>query len=134
MDCALGTHAPIDWSNAHVWAADLTGPCVETAKRNASALGLQSRVTVVQGDLFAALAGLQLEGTVDVIVCNPPYISTGRLAADRASLLKHEPREAFDAGPYGLAIHQRVVKAAPVFLKPGGRRYFGSSPWTARPA
>ena len=110
--------------NAQVWAADLTGPCVETARRNVNALGLAARVTVAQGDLFEAFAGLQLEGTVDVIVCNPPYISTGRLAADRAPLLAHEPREAFDAGPYGMAIHQRVVKAAPAFLRPGGRLLF----------
>ena len=45
---------------------------------------------------------LDLEGTIDVVVCNPPYISTGRLAGDRAALLEHEPREAFDGGPYGL--------------------------------
>jgi release factor glutamine methyltransferase len=83
-------------------------------------LGLDGRVTVHQGDLFAGLAGAGLEGTVDVIVCNPPYISSGRLAGDRAGLLDHEPREAFDGGPYGLSIHQRVVKEALPFLKPGG--------------
>jgi release factor glutamine methyltransferase len=55
-----------------------------------------------------------------VIVCNPPYISSGRLAGDRARLLDHEPREAFDGGPYGLTIHQRVMKEALPFLKPGG--------------
>ena len=31
-----------------------------------------------------------------------------------------EPREAFDGGPYGIAIHQRVVRDALEFLKPGG--------------
>jgi len=32
----------------------------------------------------------------------------------------HEPREAFDAGPYGISIHQRVAKEAPQVLRPGG--------------
>ena len=62
-----------------------------------------------QGDLFARpRRRTGLEGTIDVVVCNPPYISSGRLAGDRAALLEHEPREAFDGGPYGLTIHQRV--------------------------
>ena len=83
----------------------------------------RSRATasqVCQGDLFAGLADQGLEGTIDVVVCNPPYISTGRLAGDRAELLENEPREAFDGGPYGLSIHQRVMAEAPRFLKPGG--------------
>jgi release factor glutamine methyltransferase len=105
---------------AYVWSADLTDECVAAARRNVSLHALEERVSIVQGDLFAPLAELGLEGSVDMIVCNPPYISSGRLAADRAHLLEHEPREAFDAGPYGLSIHQRVVRDAPSFLRPGG--------------
>jgi release factor glutamine methyltransferase len=116
LACGLAHALPA----ATVFASDLTDDCVAVARRNVAALGLGARVTVAQGDLFAGLAGLGLEGTIDAVVCNPPYISTGRLAKDRASLLEHEPREAFDGGPYGLSIHQRVIKDAPAFLKPGG--------------
>lgn len=103
-----------------LWASDLTDGTVQLARRNVELLGLSSRVFVGQGDLFAGLSGLALEGTIDVVVCNPPYISTSRLAEDRAYLLDNEPREAFDGGPYGLSIHQRVIKEALLFLKPGG--------------
>jgi release factor glutamine methyltransferase len=113
---AIAVHVP----GAQLWASDLTDGCVGWARKNAEALGLSDRMTVVQGDLFAPLAGLGLEGTIDVVVCNPPYISTGRLSTDRASLLDHEPREAFDGGPYGLTIHQRVMREALPFLRPGG--------------
>ena len=116
LACAIATHVP----GARVWATDLTDGCVGWTRRNVEHLGLGDRVTVRQGDLFAGFAGDALEGTIDVVVCNPPYISTGRLAADRATLLDHEPREAFDGGPYGLTIHQRVLKEAQPFLKPGG--------------
>jgi release factor glutamine methyltransferase len=116
LACAIATHVP----DAHVWATDLTDGCVGWTRRNVEQLGLDGRVAVRQGDLFGGLAGDGLEGTIDVIVCNPPYISTGRLASDRAGLLDHEPREAFDGGPYGLTIHQRVLKEAQPFLKPGG--------------
>lgn len=116
LACALAFHV----REAEVWASDLTDGTVRLARRNVERLSLQDRVIVGQGDLFEPLAGAGLEGTVDVIVCNPPYISTGRLEKDRAALLDHEPREAFDGGPYGLSIHQRVIKEAPRFLRPEG--------------
>jgi release factor glutamine methyltransferase len=121
LGCAIATLVP----QARVWMTDLTDGCVSWTRRNVEHLGLGDRVTVRQGDLFAGLAdagpdGSSLDGTIDVIVCNPPYISSGRLAGDRAGLLDHEPREAFDGGPYGLTIHQRVLKEALPLLKPGG--------------
>jgi release factor glutamine methyltransferase len=116
LACAIARHLP----TVRVWASDLTDGCIAVTRRNVSHVGVSDRVTVAQGDLFAGLAGFGLEGSVDVIVCNPPYISQGKLATDRAVLLEHEPREAFDGGPYGLSIQQRVVKDALPFLRPGG--------------
>jgi release factor glutamine methyltransferase len=118
LACALASRLP----RALVWASDLTDSCVSLARKNAEFTGVANRVTVVQGDLFAGLKGL--EGTIDLIVCNPPYISQAKLAGERAALLEDEPREAFDGGPYGLSIHQRVVKEALPFLKPGGHLLF----------
>lgn len=120
LACAIAHHVP----QARVWACDLTPECVETARSNVSLLALEDRITVWQGDLFEALGSLGLHGTIDAIVCNPPYISEGRLAGDRAHLLELEPREAFAAGPYGLSVHMRVVKEAPAFLRPGGALLF----------
>jgi release factor glutamine methyltransferase len=120
LACAIALNIP----DARVWASDLTDGCVELARRNAASQGAESRITVLQGDLFEALAGLQLEQTIDMIVCNPPYISESRLKGDRASLLTDEPREAFAAGPYGLSIHMRVTKDAPRYLRPGGLLLF----------
>jgi len=41
-----------------------------------------------------------------------------------AELLEHEPHEAFDGGPYGISIHQRVVRDALPFLRPAGWMLF----------
>ncbi len=120
LACAIAHHDP----RARVWAADLTDGCISLARRNAAHVGVADRVTVVQGDLFAGLAGYGLEGSIDAVVCNPPYISRGKLETASAALLEHEPREAFDGGPYGLTIHQRVIKEALPFLRPGGRLLF----------
>ncbi len=114
LACAIASARP----SLQVWASDLTDACVELARRNVEKLGLEGRVTVVQGDLLTSLR--HLDGTVDVLVCNPPYISTGRLATESAHLLETEPREAFDGGPYGLTIHQRVVRESPPLLTKTG--------------
>jgi methylase of polypeptide subunit release factors len=39
-------------------------------------------------------------------------------------LLRHEPREAFDGGPYGISILTRLLQEAPPFLKDGGNLLF----------
>lgn len=117
LACAVASLVP----SLRVWASDLTPETTSLARANVERLKLS--VVVKQGDLFEPFAegsDEPLLGTIDVIVCNPPYISTGRLAKDRAELLLHEPREAFDGGPYGLSIHQRVIKEAPTYLRPGG--------------
>lgn len=120
LACALAVHRPL----LRVWASDLTPQAVTIARTNTMRLGVADRVSVRQGDLFEPLADLGLAGTIDVIVCNPPYISTGRLERDRAELLNHEPREAFDGGPYGVSIFQRVIRDAVPFLKPSSHLLF----------
>jgi release factor glutamine methyltransferase len=114
--CGIARHLP----DAEVWACDITDRCIELAWSNVRRLGLLGRVRVRQGDLFASLGGMALENSVDAIVCNPPYIPSRRMERDRAYLLKYEPREAFDGGPYGISLHQRVVREGLCFLRPGG--------------
>lgn len=120
LACAIARHVP----TARVWASDVSVACVALATRNAGLTGVSDRVDVLMGDLFSPLEGMGLEGMVDVVVCNPPYISQKRLEADRAELLKFEPREAFDGGPFGFSIQQRVVRDALTYLRPGGAIFF----------
>jgi release factor glutamine methyltransferase len=107
-------------AGARVYASDLTPETVMHARHNAERLGLDDRVTVVQGDMFSGLTGRGLEGTIDLVVCNPPYISTKKLETESAHLLENEPREAFDAGPFGIAFQQRLIADAASFLRSGG--------------
>jgi len=120
LACGIAHHI----RGARVWACDLTDGCVDITRRNVALHDLGERLSVHQGDLFAAVAHESLEGSIDAVVCNPPYISEKRLEGDRSHLLEHEPREAFAAGPYGLSIYTRVVKDALSFLRPGGALLF----------
>jgi release factor glutamine methyltransferase len=130
LACAIAHYHP----SARVWASDLTDSCVEISRRNIKHAGVADRVVVVQGDLFAGLAGFGLEGSIDVIVCGPPFISQAKLATDSAWLLEYEPREAFDGGPYGLSVQQRIVKEALPFLRSGGMLLFETGLGQERPA
>lgn len=106
--------------DANVFLSDLTDETVAQAASNAARLGLGGQVTIGQGDLFAGIEALLDGRKADLVIANPPYISTGKLAGDAAHLLENEPREAFDGGVYGIALHQRLIAEAPDFLKPGG--------------
>ena len=105
---------------ARVLAADLSDDAVALARRNAAHLGLQSRVELRQGDLLAPFDDPEFLGRVDVLVCNPPYISSGKLSSMPSEIAHFEPQLAFDGGPFGIRILQRLIREAPRFLRPGG--------------
>jgi len=111
---ALASHEP----SCRVFAADLCADAVELANQNAAFHRLQDRVEFRVGDLFGPFADGQFDGAVDMIVCNPPYLSTSKMRQLPREIGEFEPREAFDAGSFGLAIISRLMNEAPRFLKP----------------
>ncbi len=98
-----------------VCATDISNEAIALARRNAQQHRLTERVRFFRGDLFGALPADT--DAFDLIICNPPYISSGKL--DRSELIVHEPRMAFDGGPFGLNIITRLVQESPARLKPG---------------
>jgi len=103
-----------------VFAVDVLETCISLTSKNVERHGLNSRVSIFKGDLFEPLQTCGLDNSVDIIVSNPPYISTSRLKGDRAYLISHEPIEAFDGGPFGISMVQRLIKESIQYLKPGG--------------
>lgn len=113
---ALAHHEP----RAQVFAADLSAEAVDLARRNARHLGLDGRVELRVGDLLAPFDEARFHGAVDLLVCNPPYISSTKVATMPGEISGHEPRLAFDGGPLGVRILQRLIRESPRYLKPGG--------------
>ncbi|MCL4213188.1 MAG: peptide chain release factor N(5)-glutamine methyltransferase [Gemmatimonadales bacterium] len=105
---------------AQVLASDLAEDAVALAERNMAHLGVASRVTLRTGDLLAPFETPEYLGHVDLLTCNPPYISTGRTAEMPTEIAQHEPKLAFDGGPLGIRILQRLIREAPRLLRPGG--------------
>jgi release factor glutamine methyltransferase len=117
---ALAHYVP----QARVFASDLSPKAVEVAGRNARYLELDKRVEIRAGDLFAPFENPYFHGNVDLITCNPPYISSGKLNAMPEEIIKHEPRLAFDGGPFGINILNRFIQDSPRFLRRGGWAVF----------
>lgn len=105
---------------ARVFGADLSEDAVALARRNAVHLGLQQRVQFRAGDLLAPFDTPQFHGRIDLLTCNPPYISSGKVAQMEAEIAVHEPQLAFDGGPLGVGILMRLLQDAPRFLRAGG--------------
>ena len=117
---ALALHEP----KALVFAADISAEAVMLGQRNARHLGLEGRVEFRVGDLLAPFAEDRFHGNVDLLVCNPPYISSKKVDIMPGEIIGHEPRLAFDGGPLGIRIVERLVRVAPRFLRRGGTLAF----------
>jgi release factor glutamine methyltransferase len=113
---ALAAHEP----RTRVWGADLDEHAVALARRNADGLGLGDRVSFRVGDLLDPFVEPAFVGRVDLVVCNPPYISSAKIDTMPSEIRAHEPRLAFDGGPFGVRILQRLLSEAPRVLRPGG--------------
>ena len=97
-----------------VYAADVDPSAVACAHRN---LGI--RGTALRGDLYEPLPpGLQ--GRVDLLCANAPYVPTADIALLPREARIHEPLLALDGGSDGLDVQRRVVAGAANWLAPGG--------------
>ena len=114
MAIALAHHAPA----GHIHATDSSADALALARRNAQSNQVADRLQFYQGDLFAAVpADLRF----DLIVSNPPYIPTARIATLEAEVREYEPRQALDGGADGMDFYRRLAREAGAFLRPAGR-------------
>ena len=111
---AIAVHEP----RTMVFASDLAPEAVELARANAKHLGVKERVELTEGDMFGAFHSEAFLGKIDIVTCNPPYISSAKVGLMDREVSLHEPRLAFDGGAFGVTILTRLIREAPKFLKP----------------
>jgi len=101
--------------DAQIDGVDLSVDALALAEENRAALHLEEQVELLQGDLFAPVAGRRY----DLIVSNPPYVDASDMRELPAEYL-HEPRMALAAGDDGLDIVRRILREAASYLQPEG--------------
>lgn len=122
--------------NSRVFGSDIYKPAIDAALINTQHFGLHERASFIHADMFEPFADLGLKDGVDIIVSAPPYISSVKAKTLDLEIAQHEPQEAFDAGPFGLDIFNKLIATAPEYLRPNGYLLFecglGQGPFLAK--
>ena len=101
-------------TSARVFACDLSLPALEIAAANGARLG--ARVCWLAADLASALS----DHSLDMLVSNPPYVSSVDEPTLQHEVRAWEPHLALFAGPTGAEVYLRLIEQARRVLKPGG--------------
>jgi len=104
--------------DAKVTLADLSPEALAVAKQNIVLHHLTGRVSCVKADALAQPPSFF--GKFDLIVSNPPYITTREMLELPRSVAGFEPRMALHGGEDGLKFYRSIAKNYASTLKPGG--------------
>ncbi len=107
-----------EWPDAEVWATDVSAPALDVARENASRHGVGGRIHWLRGDLLAPVQGLL--DWFDVLVSNPPYISSGEIGRLQRDVRDWEPALALDGGADGMDFYRRLARDGVRHLRKGG--------------
>ena len=102
---------------------DVALGALELARANAQILGVGDRAAFLASDWLEAV-----EGSFDLVVANPPYLSAADMAALSPEVRDHDPAPALDGGPDGLSAYRRIVPGLRKALRPGGFALFEIGP------
>ena len=104
--------------DAYVTLADISEAALAVAKKNVLRHQLSGRVSCIQADALAPVP--EVMGQFDLIVSNPPYITTQEMTQLDQSVKDYEPHLALHGGVDGLDFYRSIVENYTKALKPGG--------------
>ena len=107
---ALATHRP----DARIIAVDDSDDALDYARRNVAG----TAVELIRADVTRPGLLPDLEGGVDLVVANPPYIPDG--ATLEPEVAEHDPAHALFGGPDGMTVINAIVELAAGWLRDGG--------------
>lgn len=104
--------------DARVTLTDISKGALAVAKQNTARNHLTARVTCVSADALKKPAAFL--GKFDMIISNPPYITTDEMAVLPGSVSDFEPHLALHGGHDGLDFYRAIIENYTLALKPGG--------------
>ena len=108
-----------NFPDARVIATDISAAALEVAARNVEKHRLTEHVRLLCGDLFEPIIQQLDVSQFDLIVCNPPYVSTTEYEKLEKNVKDYEPVSALLAGTDGMDVYRRIINKVDKFLKPG---------------
>ncbi len=115
---ALLLSALSEFDGANGLGMDASSRALEVAHNNADRLKLSNRAKFALLDWTMDDWTQSLETPFDLILCNPPYVSSSAQLSDEVS--NFEPHEALFAGELGLDDYRLIIPALSRLLTPGG--------------
>lgn len=109
-------------NNSRVWGIDISKEALNIARRNAQKFA--PSVEFIEGDALGDFSQC-VDGKVDVVVSNPPYIPISHIELMRPNVTEHEPSIALfvdDNDP--LLFYRSIARRARTMLRKGGKLYF----------
>jgi release factor glutamine methyltransferase len=107
-------------TGSHVYATDVSLEALKVAQDNARRHNVQEQIELLSGDLFEPLKGRKLEGTINCVVSNPPYVSAEEFETLPKEVKDFEPIVALKTDEQGLSFHRKIAQNSLDFLSPGG--------------
>jgi release factor glutamine methyltransferase len=109
----LAKHLPA----AKVTMIDVSPAALKVAQANADRTKVSDRIEAIESDLFAAVPA---DRKFDLIVSNPPYITSDEMKQLAVDVRRYEPTLALDGGPEGTTVIERLIPQAAERLRSGG--------------
>jgi release factor glutamine methyltransferase len=109
-------------TGATVLAVERSPQAVPWLRRNSEecAKAAGSRVVVIEGDATDPAVLADVDGTVDLVLTNPPYVPEVAAANLPPEVTQYDPPEALFAGADGLAVIRPLIARIATLLRPGG--------------
>ena len=103
-----------------VTATDVSDEALTAANENVQLHDLGERVRLLCGDLFDPLIGGLDETSFDLVVSNPPYVTSAEMETLDRNVKDYEPVSALHGGVDGLDVYRRILERIEPFLKEDG--------------
>lgn len=110
----------VELKESKIVAVDISDKALAVARENAKRHGADKRITFLEGDLFKPVGPLGVEGKVDLVLSNPPYVSKKMVEVLQPEIKQYEPMLAVAGGEDGFDFYRRIIPDSIKYLKPGG--------------
>jgi release factor glutamine methyltransferase len=107
-------------TGSSVFATDISADALKVAEKNAGRNKVAEQIDFLCGDLFEPLKHRKLEGVVDCVASNPPYVSQEEFDHLPKEVRDYEPILALKTDEEGMLFHTKIIENSVDFLKING--------------